>query len=103
MPQSPASCQSPPASKTKHRGSMSVALVCAVVGFLLASQLQSVWANTQTDAANASRLETLQELYNQQMDKSEGLQKQLEQTQEELALYRKQASEGSAQGEALKA
>lgn len=103
MPQSPASCQSPPASKTKNRGSMSVALVCAVVGFLLASQLQSVWVNTQTDAANASRLETLQELYNQEMDRSEGLQKQLEQTQEELALYRKQASEGSAQGEALKA
>lgn len=87
----------------KNGGSLSVALVCAVVGFLLASQLRSVMVNNQTSTETSARLETLQELYNQEMDKTETLEKQLAQTKEELALYRQQASEGSAQGEALKA
>ena len=82
---------------------MSVALVFAIVGFLLASQLRSVWVNTQAAASDTSRLETLQELYNQELDKSDALQKQLKQTQEELSLYRQQTADGSTRGEALKA
>ena len=81
---------------------MAVAVVCAVVGFLLASQLRSVQLNTQADAAGSGRLETLQQLYNDELDKSEGLEQQLKQSQEELALYRQQEADGSAQGEALK-
>lgn len=80
-----------------------MALVFAVVGFLLASQLRSVWVNTQAAASDTSRLETLQELYNQELDKSDALQKQLDQTQGELSLYRQQTADGSAKGEALKA
>ena len=37
---------------------MAVAVVFAIVGYLLASQLQSVRVNTQEDAATAGRLET---------------------------------------------
>jgi len=83
-------------------GAVSVTLVFVIVGFLLASQLQSVRINAQMATTAAGRLETLQELYNQEVDKREGLEKQLEQVQEELDLYRRQASEGSAEGQALK-
>lgn len=88
---------------SRGAGSMSVALVFAIVGFLLASQLRSVWVNTQAAASDTSRLETLQELYNQELDKFDALQKQLNQTQGELELYRQKTAEGSPQGEALKA
>ncbi len=87
----------------KGRGTMAVTAVFTVVGFLLSSQLQSVRFNTQTADTTNTRLETLQELYNQEVDRTEGLERQLAQVQEELALYRQQASEGSAQGEALRA
>lgn len=92
----------PPHSK-REKGGMSVALVCAVVGFLLASQLKSVQANTQAASSDTTRLETLQELYNQELDKSDNLQKQLEQAQKELSLYREEAAEGSEEGSALRA
>ena len=79
-----------------------MAAVFAIVGFLLASQLQSVRSNTQAAAANTARLETLQELYNQEMDRAEALEQQLAQTQQDLEHYRDQASQGSAQGQALR-
>lgn len=91
-----------PRSNNSH-GTVALTLVFAIVGFLLASQLQSVRFNSQEDAATAGRLETLQELYNQELDKVEGLERQLTQVQEELAIYRRQASEGSLEGEALRA
>ena len=78
-----------------------MALVCAVVGYLLASQLSSVKANSDT-AAEASRLETLQEMYNKESDKATGLEQQLQQTQDELRTYRDQQAAGVADGEALK-
>ena len=90
-----------PRSNNSH-GTVALTLVFAIVGFLLASQLQSVRFNSQEDAATAGRLETLQELYNQELDKVEGLERQLTQVQEELAIYRRQASEGSLEGEALR-
>ena len=82
---------------------MAVTVVFAIVGFLLASQLQSVRSNTQDTVASTARLETLQELYNKELDKSESLEKQVGQLQEELKLYRGQASDGNAQGQALRA
>ena len=87
----------------RGHGAAALTVVFVAVGFLLASQLQSVRSNTQADAAAAGRLETLQQLYNQEVDKTEGLAQQLAQTQEELALYRRQASEGTEEGEALRA
>ena len=50
--------------KLKNKGELAVVVVCAVVGFLLAAQLRSVKLNSAADATNASRLETLQNLYN---------------------------------------
>lgn len=79
-----------------------MAAVFAIVGFLLASQLQSVRSNTQAAAASIARLETLQELYNQEMDRTEILEQQLAQVQQDLEHYRDQASQGSAQGQALR-
>lgn len=79
-----------------------MAVVFALVGYLLASQLQSVRINTQAAAADTQRLETLQELYNQETGKTESLEKQLMQVQEDLERYRQAALEGSAQGEALR-
>lgn len=79
-----------------------MAAVFVLVGYLLASQLESVETNTQAAAANSLRLETLQQLYNQETGKTESLEQQIAQLQQDLERYRQAASEGSAQGEALR-
>ena len=84
-------------------GEWSVAAVCAVLGFLFALQLRSVKLNAAADTTNASRLETLQELYNAMADQKEGLEAQVTQMQTELEEYRRQAASGGEAGEALKA
>ncbi|MCI9605805.1 MAG: DUF881 domain-containing protein [Oscillospiraceae bacterium] len=90
--------------RNKQRGSsLAVAAVFVIVGYLLASQLESVETNSLAAAANSLRLETLQELYNQETGKTESLEQQLLQLQQDLERYRTAASEGSAQGEALRA
>jgi uncharacterized protein YlxW (UPF0749 family) len=86
----------------KSKGEVAVVVVCAVVGFLLAIQLKSVKLNSAVDTTNVSRLETLQNLYNELMDKNEGLEQQLSQAQQELAAYREQAATGDEAGEAMK-
>ena len=55
------------------------------------------------DATNASRLETLQNLYNEVVDQKDGLADQVKQLQGELELYREQAASGEAGSQALKA
>ena len=90
--------------RDKQRGSsLAVAAVFVIVGYLLASQLESVETNSLAAAANSLRLETLQELYNQETGKTESLEQQILQLQQDLERYRTAASEGSAQGEALRA
>ena len=49
----------------QNRGELAVVAVCVVVGFLLAAQLRGVQLAGAADATNASRLETLQSLYNE--------------------------------------
>ena len=61
-------------------------VVCVVVGFLLAAQLRSVKLAGAADATNASRLETLQNLYNEVVDQKDGLADQVKQLQGELEL-----------------
>lgn len=80
--------------KLKNKGELAVVVVCAVVGFLLAAQLRSVKLNSAADATNASRLETLQNLYNEALDKQDGLEQQLAQAQHELGVYREEAAAG---------
>ena len=94
--------QDRPRQRRYRRGSVPVAVVFAVVGFLLASQLQSVRFNRNA-GADSSRLETLQELYNQELERSSNLEKQVAQVKEELRLYREETSGSLAQGEALRA
>lgn len=90
-----------PMKKKRSKGELAVVVVCAVVGFLLAAQLRTVKESAANDTSTA-RLETLQELYNEALDKNEGLEQQLAQLQNEVAAYRTQAAtEGSAE-EALK-
>ena len=84
-------------------GELSITVVCVVLGFLLALQLKSVRLNAATDATNAGRLETLQELYNAMSDQKAGLEQQIDQMQAELEEYRSQAASGGSTGEALKA
>ena len=77
--------------KLKNKGELAVVVVCAVVGFLLAAQLRSVKLNSAADATNASRLETLQNLYNEALDKQDGLEQQLAQAQQDLGVSREEA------------
>lgn len=86
----------------RKKGELAVVVVCAVVGFLLTAQLRTVKQSAAADTTSAARLETLQSLYNEAMDKNEGLEQQVAQLQKDLAAYREQAvSEGGA-AEALK-
>ena len=72
----------------QNRGELAVMAVCVVVGFLLAAQLRGVQLAGAADATNASRLETLQSLYNDVVEERDGLTEQVGQLQRELELYR---------------
>ena len=86
----------------QNRGELAVMAVCVVVGFLLAAQLRGVQLAGGADATNASRLETLQSLYNDVVEERDGLTEQVGQLQSELELYRQQAASGDEGSEALK-
>ena len=86
----------------QNRGELAVMAVCVVVGFLLAAQLRGVQLAGAADATNASRLETLQSLYNDVVEERYGLTEQVGQLQSELELYRQQAASGDEGSEALK-
>ena len=89
--------------KRRNKGEFAVVVVCIIVGYLLAAQLRTVQLTGAADATNASRLETLQELYNEQSKQNDALEDQVSQLQSELALSRDQAASGDAGSEALKA
>lgn len=86
----------------RNKGELAVMAVCVVVGFLLAAQLRGVQIAGAADATNASRLETLQGLYNDVVEERDGLNEQVSQLQSELELYRQQAASGDEGSEALK-
>ncbi len=86
----------------RNRGELAVVVVCIIVGYLLAAQLRTVQLTGAADAASASRLETLQELYNEQSEQNEALEDQVKQLQSELSIYREQAASGEAGSEALR-
>lgn len=86
----------------QNRGELAVMAVCVVVGFLLAAQLRGVQLAGAADATNASRLETLQSLYNDVVEERDGLTEQVGQLQSELERYRQQAASGDEGSEALK-
>ena len=86
----------------QNRGELAVMAVCVVVGCLLAAQLRGVQLAGAADATNASRLETLQSLYNDVVEERDGLTEQVGQLQSELELYRQQAASGDEGSEALK-
>ncbi|MCI6255420.1 MAG: DUF881 domain-containing protein [Clostridiales bacterium] len=88
--------------KKKARGELAVMAAFVVLGFLLAVQLKSVKINTAVDATSASRLETLQELYNDLSSEQDDLKDRLSEAQAELEEYRNAAASGEA-SEALKA
>ena len=87
----------------RNKGELAVMAVCVVVGFLLAAQLRGVQQAGAADATNASRLETLQTLYNELTEERDALAGQVGQLQGELELYREQAASGGEGGEALAA
>lgn len=86
----------------RNKGELAVVVVCIIVGYLLTAQLRSVQLTNGTDAASASRLETLQELYNEQSEQNQVLEDQVKQLQGELSLYREQAASGETGSEALR-
>ena len=87
--------------KRRNKGEFAVVVVCIIVGYLLAAQLRTVQLTGAADATNASRLETLQHLYNEQSEQNDALEDQVAQLQSELAIYRDQAASGDEGGEAL--
>ena len=87
--------------KKRKRGELTVVVAFLVLGFLLALQLKSVRLHTGVDATSASRLETLQQLYNDLANERDGLKDQLATAQKELADYRSAAANGE-ENEALK-
>ena len=89
--------------RRRNKGELAVVVVCAIVGFLLAAQLRTVQLTGAADQATATRLETLQDLYNELTAERDGLADQVQQLQGELALYRDQAASGQAGSEALRA
>ena len=88
--------------KRRNKGEFAVVVVCIIVGYLLAAQLRTVQLTGAADATNASRLETLQELYNEQSKQNDALEDQVAQLQGELAIYRDQAASGDEGSEALR-
>lgn len=88
--------------KRRNKGEFAVVVVCIIVGYLLAAQLRTVQLTGAADATNASRLETLQHLYNEQSEQKDALEDQVAQLQSELAIYRDQAASGDEGGEALR-
>lgn len=88
--------------KRRKRGELAVVAAFLVLGFLLGLQLKSVRLHAGVDATSASRLETLQELYNNLVNERDGLKEQLTTAQKELADYRSAAASGEEK-EALKA
>ena len=87
----------------RNKGELAVMAVCVVVGLLLAAQLRGVELAGAADAASATRLVTLQSLYNGVVEERDGLSEQVAQLQSELELYRQQAASGDGGSEALKA
>lgn len=88
--------------KRRKRGELAVVAAFLVLGFLLGLQLKSVRLHAGVDATSASRLETLQELYNNLVNERDGLKEQLTTAQKELEDYRSAAVSGE-ESEALKA
>ena len=89
--------------KKRNRGELAIGAVCVLLGFFLAVQLKSVKVNSAEDATTASRLETLQGLYNQATADNDSLRSQLTETQADLERYRSEAAGGGSYNEALKA
>lgn len=88
--------------KMRRRGEMAVVAVCAVVGFLLALQLKSVKRSSEAvDTSTAVRLEILQELYNDELDRSAALEEELTRLQSELSNYRDEAAQSGGYTEAV--
>ena len=83
--------------KGRKRGELAVVAAFVLLGFLLGVQLKSVRLHSAVDATSASRLETLQELYNDLSNERDGLADQLATAQKELEDYRQAAAsvEGS--------
>ncbi len=48
--------------ESKHIGKVSISVVCVILGILLALQFKSVRENNQIDALNTTRVQTLQNL-----------------------------------------
>ncbi|MEG0765964.1 MAG: DUF881 domain-containing protein [Pseudoflavonifractor sp.] len=87
--------------KLKNKGELAIGGVCILLGVLLAVQLRSVKVNAGT--ATAGRLETLQGLYNESLDKLKAQQAQLDQLQGELQIFRDEAATGGGTSQALRA
>ena len=87
--------------KGRKRGELAVVAAFVLLGYLLGGQLKSVRLHSAVDATSASRLETLQELYNDLSNERDGLADQLATAQKELEDYRQAAASGEG-SEALR-
>ena len=79
--------------ESKHIGKLSISIVCVVLGILLALQFKSVKENSAVDSLNTTRVQTLQELLNEEKLATSRLEEQNKELQKELQAYREAAAD----------
>lgn len=82
--------------ESKHIGKVWISVVCVILGILLALQYKSVRENAVVDDLNTTRVQTLQELLDEERQVNDRLEQQTKELQRELQAYRIAAAEGES-------
>ena len=82
--------------ESKHIGKIWISVVCVILGILLALQFKSVRENAVIDNLNTTRVQTLQELLDEERQVNDRLEQQTKELQRELQAYRVAAAEGES-------
>lgn len=83
--------------ESRHIGKVSISVVCVVLGILLAMQFKSVRQNSVVDNLNTTRVQTLQELLDDEREENTRLQAQLKESEAEVQAYREAAADSGAE------
>lgn len=83
-------------NQSKHIGKLSISVVCVVLGILLSLQFKSVKENTLVDSLNTTRVQTMQNLLDEEREENDRLVSQVDELKKELQIYREAAADESA-------
>lgn len=84
--------------ESKHIGKVSISIACLVLGILLAMQFKSVQQNSVVDDLNTTRVQTLQELLDDEREENSRLRAQLQEAENEVQTYREAAANSDTEG-----